>query len=301
MSKDIIAIQQLTKKEILSILQLASEYQEKGIPGDVLKGKLVGSLFFEPSTRTRLSFEAAAQRLGAGVIGFSGTESTSVKKGESLEDTIRMVDGYVDAIVMRHPEIGSATRAAEVAMRPVINGGDGANEHPTQTLIDLYAIQRTQGTLDGLTVAMVGDLKYGRVPHSLAKALAHFPTTKQIWVAHDLLKMPEEVKAFVQEKGIAVEETEQLEDVLSQADIVMMTRVQQERFADVAEYEKVKDVYVLRPEMVAAAKKSMKILHPLPRLYEIPTTIDTLKHAYYFQQAQNGMYVRAALLTKVLT
>lgn len=298
--RDLISIHDLTKGAIEKLLATARGHESAGIPPDALRGRVVASLFFEPSTRTRLSFEAAIQRLGGGVIGFSGSEGTSMKKGESFEDTIRMVDGYADCIVVRHPDAGSAQRAAAVATHPVINGGDGPNEHPTQTLIDLYTILSTQGTLEGLRIALVGDLKYGRVPHSLAQALTHFPTTAQVWVATDAMRMPNEIRASVQGKGISVTETDRLEDVIGDVDILMMTRVQGERFADPAEYERVKDVYTLQPEMFMNVKKNLKILHPLPRLNEIPTSIDALPHAYYFEQAHHGMFVRAALLTELL-
>lgn len=297
---DVTSIEQFSRTDIESVLSLAGKYLKEGIPNTVLAGKVVGSLFFEPSTRTRLSFATAVSRLGGSVVGFDNAESTSVAKGESLSDTIRMVDGYVDLIVIRHPEAGSALKAAEVAARPVINAGDGAHQHPTQTILDLFTMMQSQGTLDGLKVAFVGDLKYGRVPHSTAKALALFPTTQQYWVAPKNLAMPDDVRAYVQEKGVHVTEVEDLQSVLSQVDIVMMTRVQKERFVDVAEYECVKDVYILQPEMLTQVKSNLRILHPLPRLYEIPTSIDALPYAYYFQQASFGVPVRAALISLMM-
>lgn len=299
-NRDIINIEEITKEEASEVLQLAAEFEKNGIPGEMLTGKVLGSLFFEPSTRTRLSFEAAALRLGAKVIGFSDTENTSVKKGESLEDTIRMVDGYVDAVVMRHPEALAAQRAADVAQHPVINAGDGANQHPTQTLLDLYAIQKSQGKIDGITIAMVGDLKYGRVPHSLAKVLTVFDGVQQFWVAPENLAMPKEIFEYVEARGGSVEQTTDVAGIIPQVDILYMTRVQEERFAQKAEYEAVKDIYILQPEMLQDVRSNMKILHALPRRYEIPTSIDDSPHAYYFEQARGGMYVRAALLALVL-
>ncbi len=298
---DFIAIEDVTREEILALCERAADFEKNGIPGDALSGRIIGSLFFEGSTRTRLSFDAAIHRLGGSVIGFSGIEGTSMHaKGESFEDTIRMVDGYADAIVIRHPESGSAQAAANIAEHPVINAGDGANQHPTQSLLDLYAIYATQGTLDGLTVAFVGDLKYGRVPHSTAKALAQFPKTKQIWVAPESLKMPEDVYHYVTERGVTVSQTTDLQETIPHVDILYMTRVQSDRFTDTAEYERLKDVYVLQPEMLTTARENLKILHALPRRYELPTALDASPHAYYFQQAHCGVAVRAALLTAIL-
>lgn len=297
---DVTSIEQFSRTDIESVLSLARQYLTNGIPNTVLAGKVVGSLFFEPSTRTRLSFATAVHRLGGSVVGFDTAEATSIAKGESLTDTIRMVDGYVDIIVMRHPDAGSASVAAEVAKNPVVNAGDGAHQHPTQTLLDLFAMMQSQGTLDGLKVAFVGDLKYGRVPHSTARALALFPTTHQYWVAPKNLAMPDEVREYVHQKGVEVTEVEDLQSILPQVDIVMMTRVQKERFTDVAEYERVKDVYILTPEMLQQVKSNLRILHPLPRLYEIPTSVDVLPYAYYFQQASFGVPVRAALLSLII-
>ena len=298
---DFINIEQASREDILDLCARAVEFEKNGIPIDALRGKVVASLFFETSTRTRLSFETAVHRLGGSIIGFSGVEGTSMyKKGESFEDTIRMVDGYADAIVIRHPEVGSAQHAADCAMHPVINAGDGANQHPSQSLLDLFAIYKTHGTLDGLTVAFAGDLKYGRVPHSAAKALAQFPTTKQLWIAPESLQMPKEILHYVTERGVAVEQTTELAKTIPTLDILYMTRVQVERFEDISEYERLKDVYILKPEMLAGAKEQMKILHALPRRYEIPESIDSSKHAYYFDQAKGGVAMRAALLTTLL-
>ncbi|MFC1597995.1 aspartate carbamoyltransferase [Patescibacteria group bacterium] len=299
--KDIISIDDFSKEDIESVLKLAKTYDTKGFSKDALEGKMMASLFFEASTRTRLSFETAMQRLSGGVVGFSaGSEGTSyAAKGESFADTIRMVDGYVDVIVIRHPKAGSAAEAAEVAEHPVINAGDGSNEHPTQTMIDLFAIQKTQKKLDGITVAMVGDLKYGRVPHSLAKALSLW-NAKQVWIAPDSLKMPDGVKKVVTDQGSEVQETESIEEIIGEVDILYMTRVQSERFEDKAEYEKVKDVYVLSEDILKGARDNMRILHALPRRYEIPEQIDATHYAYYFQQAHGGAAARASVLTHVI-
>lgn len=298
--KDIIAIEDLSRADFESILESAKK-MESHVTSGHLGSRIVASLFFETSTRTRLSFEAAAQKLGAGVIGFQGTEGTSMsKKGESFEDTIAMVSGYADVIVIRHPEVGSAARAATVSEVPVINAGDGANEHPTQTLVDLYAMQKTHGKIDGLKVALVGDLKYGRVPHSLAKALTEFDGVEQYWVAPDELPMPEDVREYVTTRGGRVHDAKTIEEVIAEVDVLYMTRVQVDRFQDMTAYEKVKDVYVLTPEMVSRGKETMKILHALPRRYELPEEIDALPQAYYFEQAAGGVPVRMALLDAVL-
>ena len=260
---------------------------------------MVGSLFFEPSTRTRLSFETAVNRLGARVIGFSDAKNTSVSKGETLKDTIKMVSNYVDLIVMRHPLEGSSRYASEVASVPVVNAGDGANQHPSQTLLDLYTIMQTQGRLDGLVINMVGDLKYGRTTHSLLQAMSHFNPTF-IFTAPDELKMPAEYKDYLDARGIPYKETSSLEEHLNDCDILYMTRVQQERFNDPMEYEKVKDVYRLTASMLDGVKPGMKILHPLPRVGEIDQDVDDTPYAYYFKQAENGLYVRMAIISYLL-
>ena len=295
MKKSLISIQDFSKEEILHILELAKGFEENP-SSKILDGKVIASLFFEPSTRTRLSFETAINRLGARVIGFSDASNTSVSKGETLNDTIHMVSNYVDLIVMRHPLEGSARFASEVASVPVVNAGDGANQHPSQTLLDLYTIMQTQGTLDGLTINMVGDLKYGRTTHSLLQALSHF-NTKFIFTAPEELKMPTEYKKFLDAKGIEYYETTSLENGLNDCDILYMTRVQQERFTDLMEYEKVKDVYKLEASMLGHVRDNMKILHPLPRVGEITEDVDDTKYAYYFKQAENGLYVRMAIIS----
>lgn len=282
----------------MEVLKLASEF-EKNPNQDLLKGQVVASLFFEPSTRTRLSFETAIQRLGGKIVGFSDAASSSVKKGESLKDTIMMVDNYCDLIVMRHPIEGSARYASEVAKIPVINAGDGANQHPTQTMLDLYTIYQTQGTLENLNITLVGDLKYGRTVHSLVMAMSMFNPTFH-FIAPKELEMPKGYKLFLDEKGIKYEEHTELEGVIDDADILYMTRVQRERFADPVEYEKVKDVYILNNAMLDNTKDNLRILHPLPRVNEIAVDVDENPKAYYFQQALNGVFARQAIICKSL-
>lgn len=298
MPKSLISIHDFTKEEILHILEVAKEF-ESNRSQKILDGKVIACIFFEPSTRTRLSFETAANRLGARVIGFSDVNNTSITKGETLKDTIKMVTNYVDLIVMRHPLEGSARYASEVASVPVINAGDGANQHPSQTLLDMYSILQTQGTLDGLKINMVGDLKYGRTTHSLLQAMSHF-NTEFIFTAPDELAMPEEYKHFLRERGIPFTETDKIENYLDETDILYMTRVQQERFTDIMEYERVKDVYRLQASMLKNAKSNMKILHPLPRVSEIAQDVDETSHAYYFKQAENGLYVRMAIIAYLM-
>ena len=298
MSKSLISISDFTKEEILHVLETAREFEKDRVQ-NFLTGKVIGSLFFEPSTRTRLSFETAVNRLGARVIGFSDATNTSVSKGETLKDTIKMVSNYVDMIIMRHPLEGSSRYASEVASVPVVNAGDGANQHPSQTLLDLYSIRQTQGRLEGLTINMVGDLKYGRTTHSLLQAMSHFNPTF-IFTSPDELKMPAEYKTFLDERGIPYRETSSLEDGLNDCDILYMTRVQQERFTDPMEYEKVKDVYQLSARMLGGVRENMKILHPLPRVGEICEDVDDTPYAYYFKQAENGLYVRMAIISYLL-
>ena len=298
MTKNLISIQDFSKEEILHVLDVAKEF-EKDREQDFLAGKVVACLFFEPSTRTRLSFEAAVNRLGARVIGFPDNKNTSQSKGETLEDTIRIVSGYADMIVMRHPTEGAAAVAASVAGIPVVNAGDGANQHPTQTLLDMFAIRETQGRLDGLTVNMVGDLKYGRTVHSLAEAMSDFDT-RFVFTAPEELKMPRKYLEFLDSKGISYEQTDSLEAHIDDCDILYMTRVQQERFPLKEDYEKVKDIYELHADMLRGARANMKILHPLPRVGEIRTDVDDTPFAYYFQQARGGMYVRMAVISYLL-
>ncbi len=298
MQKNLISIEDLGKDEILHILDVAKEF-EKCREQNFLSGKVIACLFFEPSTRTRLSFEAAINRLGARVIGFSDTRNTSVSKGETLEDTIKIVSNYVDMIVMRHPQEGAAAIAAGVSPVPVVNAGDGANQHPTQTLLDLYTIRQTQGRLDNLTVNMVGDLKYGRTVHSLSEAMSWFDP-HFIFTAPEELQMPRKYTEMLDNKHISYEETDSLESHLNDCDILYMTRVQQERFPSKEDYDRVKDVYELKASMLGGVKPNMKILHPLPRVNEIATDVDDTPYAYYFQQARNGMYVRMAVIACLL-
>ena len=298
MPKSLISVQDLTKEEILHILDVAREFEENR-EQSFLSGKVVACLFFEPSTRTRLSFEAAVNRLGARVIGFPDTRNTSQTKGETLEDTIRIVSNYVDMIVMRHPMAGAADIAASVASVPVINAGDGANQHPTQTLLDLYAIKKTQGRLEGLDIDMVGDLKYGRAVHSLVDALRHF-SPRFTFTSPDELTMPRKYLEMLDSCGIPYRQVSRIEDGLNECDILYMTRVQQERFPDMEEYEKVKDVYRLTASMLGGVRPGMKIMHPLPRVGEIATDVDSTPYAYYFQEAGGGMYVRMAIISCLL-
>ncbi len=297
-NQSLVSINDFTKDEILKIIERAASF-EKNPNQDLLKGKVVASLFFEPSTRTRLSFETAINRLGGRVIGFSDASSSSTTKGETLNDTIKMVSNYADLIVMRHPLEGSARYASEQSSVPVINAGDGANQHPTQTLLDLYSILKTQGTLEDLNIFMVGDLKYGRTVHSLLQAMSHFNPTFN-FIAPDELKMPDEYKIWLDSKNIPYYEHSEFTDILSKADILYMTRVQQERFVDPMEYEKVKNTYILRNSMLKNTKDNLRILHPLPRVNEINTDVDDSPKAYYFQQAENGVYARMATIASIL-
>ena len=294
-----VTIANLSREEILYLITMAQEF-EKHPNRELLKGRVVATLFFEPSTRTRLSFETAANRLGARVIGFTDAKVTSATKGETLKDTILMVGNYADAIVMRHYIEGAAQYASEVSPVPIINAGDGAHMHPSQCLLDLYSIYKTQGTLDNLNIYLVGDLKYGRTVHSLITAMRHFNPTFH-FIAPKELSMPQEYKMYCNEHGIKyVEHTDFNEQIISDAGIIYMTRVQKERFSDLMEYERVKDVYILRREMLSVCRDNMKILHPLPRVNEISYDVDDDPHAYYIQQAQNGLYAREAIFCHCL-
>lgn len=296
--RDIISIKELDKKEILGILKNAYDLKKQPRP-KLLDGYVMGSCFFEPSTRTRLSFETAMQKLGGRVVGFADPSVTSSKKGETLYDGMKIIGQYTDVIAMRHPLEGSARRAAEASDKPILNGGDGANQHPTQTLLDLFTIKECQKKLDGLDIALVGDLKYGRTTHSLAQALANFGA-RMYFVAPDSLQMPEYITNELKEKNIKFSLHSKIEEIINKVDILYMTRIQGERFSDPMEYEKVKNVFVLRADMLTKARANMRVLHPLPRVGEIDTDVDSTKHAYYFQQAQNGLYARQALLAMVL-
>lgn len=299
MKHDFVTIANLSKEKIMYLLQMAQEF-EKHPNRELLKGKVVATLFFEPSTRTRLSFETAANRLGARVIGFSDAKASSVTKGETLKDTILMVSNYADVIVMRHYVEGAAQYASEVSPVSIVNAGDGAHMHPSQCLLDLYSIYKTQGTLENLNIYLVGDLKYGRTVHSLITAMRHFNPTFH-FIAPKELAMPNEYKLYCSNNGIKYQEhTEFNEDVISNADILYMTRVQKERFSDLMEYERVKNVYILKKSMLNTAKPNMKILHPLPRVNEIAYDVDNDPHAYYIQQAGNGLFAREAIFCDVL-
>ncbi len=296
---DFVTIANLTKEKILYMIELAQEF-ERHPNRELLKGKVVATLFFEPSTRTRLSFETAANRLGARVIGFADPKITSGTKGETLKDTILMVSNYADVIVMRHYIEGAAQYASEVAPVPIVNAGDGAHQHPSQCMLDLYSIYKTQGTLENLNIYLVGDLKYGRTVHSLLMAMRHFNPTFH-FVAPKELSMPSEYKIYCKEHGIKFQEhTAFNEKIIADADILYMTRVQKERFSDLMEYERVKNIYILHNDMLASAKPNMKILHPLPRVNEIAYDVDTNPHAYYIQQAGNGLFARQAIFCDVL-
>ena len=297
--KHLVSINQLDSSEIIRLLDRAALFEN--CPNrKLLEGRIVATLFFEPSTRTRLSFETAVNRLGGRVIGFSDAATSSSSKGESLKDTISMVANYADVIVMRHFLEGAALYASELDRTPIVNAGDGANQHPSQTLLDLYSIRKTQGTLFDRTIALVGDLKYGRTVHSLIEGMAHF-RPRFIVVSPPELRRPEECKDFCRLHGIPVTETTDFgPEVIQSVDILYMTRVQRERFIDPEEYERVKNVYVLTRSMLEGCRPTMRILHPLPRVGEIAQDVDDTPQAYYIQQAQNGLYVRQSILCEVL-
>jgi len=299
---DILHGAQFNREEIEYIMRVAADMRarlEETRALDLLKGYLLGALFFEPSTRTRLSFEAAMHRLGGAVVGFASASATSAAKGESLADTIRTVDQYVDVIVLRHPQVGSAQEAAAVAASPVINGGDGAGQHPTQALLDLFTIQSERGGVDGNTILLCGDLKFGRTVHAGVELYKHY-ACELIFVSPDQLKMPEEITARLRQQGVKVDETTDLEAALHRADVLYMTRIQKERFADPGEYERLKGSYVLTREMIERVRPQVTVLHPLPRVDEIATDVDSLSNAAYFRQMRNGVFVRMALMALVL-
>lgn len=297
-NKSLVSINDITKADYENILHLAEKF-EANPKRKILEDTVVATLFFEPSTRTRLSFESAASRLGAKVIGFTDAATSSVKKGETLKDTILTVSNYSDIIVMRHPKEGSARYASEVSPVPILNAGDGANQHPTQCLLDLYSIRKTQKKLDNLNIAFVGDLKYGRTVHSLVTALANYKTTFHL-VSPIELKLPSSVKRYIKENNLEYHQYTELDEVIPKVDILYMTRIQQERFADPLDYERVKNAYILRNSMLEGSKKNLRVLHPLPRVNEITEDVDSNPKAYYFQQAQNGVYIRQALLATIL-
>jgi aspartate carbamoyltransferase catalytic subunit len=296
--KSLVSITDFSKDEILKVLDLAAEF-ECNTNQNILENKVVASIFFEPSTRTRLSFETAVNRLGGRVIGFSDAGNTSVSKGETLKDTISMIANYADLIIMRHYIEGAARYASEISRVPVINAGDGANQHPSQTLLDMYSIKKTQKTLDNLTITMIGDLKYGRTVHSLLMAMSHFNTTFK-FIAPPELQMPVEYKNYLEKLGLKYTEHIELTENINDTDIIYMTRVQRERFSDLLEYEKVKNIYVLTNEMLENTKQNVKVLHPLPRVGEIDVNVDDNPKAYYFTQSLNGVYTRMAIIACVL-
>jgi len=299
--KDILNTVQFSLQELNLIMNTAANFERRVKNGEVIRdmeGKVVASLFFEPSTRTRLSFETAINRLGSRVISMANAASSSVAKGESLADTIRTIDGYVDVIVIRHPMKGAAQLAADNASHPVINGGDGTGQHPTQALLDLYTIRKERGILGGQTITFLGDLKNGRTVHSLGYFMA-LCKNKMIFVSPESLKMPAEITNDLRNRGAEIEETEDVEKALSVSDMVYVTRVQRERFEKPEEYEKVKGIYVINKAMIKKAKKGITILHPLPRVDEISTDVDDYEGAAYFRQAHNGLYVRMALLALI--
>lgn len=297
-NRSLVSIHDISKTDYENILDLAEKF-EANPKRKILEDSVVATLFFEPSTRTRLSFESAASRLGAKIIGFTDAATSSVKKGETLKDTILTVSNYSDIIVMRHPKEGSARYASEVSPVPILNAGDGANQHPTQCLLDLYSIRKTQKKLDNLDIAFVGDLKYGRTVHSLVTALTNYKTTFHL-VSPEELKLPSSVKRYIKEKNLTYHQYTELDEVIPKVDILYMTRIQQERFSDPLEYARVKNAYILKNSMLDDSKKNLKVLHPLPRVNEITEDVDSNPKAYYFQQAQNGVYVRQALLATIL-
>jgi aspartate carbamoyltransferase len=299
--KDILHGNQFSKKDIEAIMKEASHFEKelkKKGSLSLLKGKLLANLFYEPSTRTRLSFEAAMQRLGGGVISMGSVESSSVAKGESLTDTVMTVSQYADVIVLRHSRTGSAREAADAVPIPVINAGDGTGQHPTQALLDIYTIKKELGTLNNLTISMVGDLKNGRTVHALVELLALFGA-KLYFVSPDSLRMPVEITSRLKEKGVEVNETADMKLAAKKSDLIYMTRIQKERFTDLSEYERVKGSYIINEKFLEEIKKEVVILHPLPRVDEIDPAVDQYSGAAYFRQMRNGVYVRMALLAMI--
>lgn len=300
--KDIISMNDISKEEILEILEIAEKIEKTSEEEKLnfLKGKIIATLFFEPSTRTKMSFESAAFRLGAQVLQLPPLELSSVKKGESFSDTIKMVESYSDVIVVRHPNDGAARLASTTSQKPVLNAGDGSNQHPSQTLLDLYTIKDEKGTLNNLSIAFVGDLKYGRTVHSLVKALTHFNPVIY-FVAPKILQMPSYFIDDLDKNNIKYEILEDFRDCLDKIDVFYMTRIQKERFPDIEDYEKLKGVYIInKKNILGKCKEDMIILHPLPRVDEISTDLDDTKHALYFKQAKNGTPIRQAMMMKVL-
>lgn len=290
--RDVLAISDFDREDILHILETAASFKREVCSS--LKGKVLATCFFEPSTRTRLSFETAMQRLGGGVIGFSDKLSTSAVKGESLQDTMKIIEHYADIVVMRHPHEGAAQLAADSIGIPVINAGDGTHQHPTQTFLDLFTLLETQGKLDGLHIAMMGDLRHGRTVHSLAQGLIPF-RPRLYFVSPGDLEMPKEICDELRDKGIKFSFHRNVEEILPKLDILYMTRIQEERFESKTDYD-----YCLKVNHLKGAKDHFKILHPLPRVNEIAKEVDDTPYAYYFEQAKNGVCVRQALLSLLL-
>lgn len=300
--KDIVSMRDFSRKDVEYIMDLAEEmlpYAKGEKRTKCLEGKILGNLFFEPSTRTRMSFESAAYRLGLHVMDVTQTSMTSITKGETLADTIRMVDTYCDAIVLRHPNEGAARLAANVADSPVINAGDGAGSHPTQTLLDLFTMKRSKGSIDDLNIILLGDLKYGRTVHSLSHALTMFGA-KLTFVAPESLQMPHDIIESLKSKGCNPYMTDDLNDVIQDADVLYVTRIQRERFPDPNEYKKVAGMYRVNNEALRESKKDLIVMHPLPRVDEIAPEVDSTEHAKYFEQAFNGIPIRMALLASVM-
>lgn len=300
--RDIISVNQFTREDLEYIFAVAHEMRimvERVGTFDLLKGKILANLFYEPSTRTSSSFTSAMERLGGSVIPINEVRYSSVTKGESLIDTVRTLDAYADVIVLRHPEVGSAALAAKYARKPIINAGDGIGEHPTQALLDAFTIKEELGHIDGLTITMLGDLKYGRTVHSLARLLSLYKV-KLHYVSPEILRMPTEIVEELRKKGIEQSEHTGLEEVLPESDVLYVTRVQKERFEDPAVYESVKDAYIITPQVMKAAKQRMIVMHPFPRVYEISVEFDDDPRAAYFRQMEYGLYVRMALLAMVL-
>lgn len=301
--RDIIDINDFSKEELLYVLKTAKKFDPTFVKRDrsnytIAQGKIAALLFFEPSTRTEQSFRSAAQKIGIGTIGFNDPEATSIHKGETFSDTIRIMNSYADVLIIRHPEPLSAKKAAEVADIPVINAGDGPNQHPTQTMLDLYTMMKEAGKLDGIAVAFMGDLRYGRTVHALSLALSHFKV-KQIFISCSTLKMPEEFLKTLKKRGVKYEEYEELSKNL-EVDFLYQTRVQIERFKDLKEYKRVKDKFILDASFKKYLDKGVKLMHPLPRINEIDPALDVHPNAIYFKQARNGLYIREALLALVL-
>lgn len=302
--RDIIDINDFSKEEFLYILKSSRKFDPSYVKSNRANyslgiGKIAAALFFEPSTRTEQSFRSAAQRIGMGIIGFNDLDVTSMHKGETFEDTIRIVESYSDILIIRHPENGSAKRAADVSQIPVINAGDGTNQHPTQTMLDLYTILKEAGKLEGLTVAFMGDLKYGRTVHALSIALSHF-NVRQIFISHPSLAMPEEYLKVLKNRGRKFETWEKLPESLKEVDFLYQTRVQKERFTNLNEYKKIKDKFILDASFKRYLDAGVKLMHPLPRINEMDASLDSHPNAIYFKQARNGLYVREALLGLVL-